>query len=136
MKDRGFSLIELLVVIAIIGILASLAMAAFSQVQKRARDTRRVEDMNSVAKALALYDVNVGQFPVSVSPTTLTGSDAVSLALIAQGTIPAVPRDLSSPVHEYTYQSNAQGNTYTLTFCLDTDTIKGYVMGCTNTMTP
>ena len=134
--QRGFSIVELLVVIAIIGLLAAIGLAAFSRVQLRARDVRRLEDMQSVSKALALYDVNRGSFPTSPSLITLTGTDAVSLALIAEGTIHAVSRDLSSPVHEYTYQTNASGNTYTLTFCLDTDYIPGYVQGCTNTIKP
>ena len=123
-------------VIAIISLLAAIGLAAFGQVQRRARDVRRLEDMQSISKALALYDVAVGAFPISTSPTTLTGADAVSLALINLETIPAVPRDLSAPVHEYTYQSNSTGNAYVLTFCLDTNTIQGYVQGCTNTLRP
>ena len=134
--SRGFTLIELLVVIAIIGILASIGLASFSQVQLRARDARRMSDVQAISKALALYDVNVGAFPISTSVTTLTGTDAVSTTLISAETIPAVPKDPSYPVRAYTYQTNANGNTFTLTFCLETNTIRGYVAGCTNTIKP
>lgn len=135
-NNRGFSLIELLVVIAIIGLLTSVAMASFSQVQQRGRDARRIQDVQAISKAIALYDVNMGAFPISVAPTILNGTDAISLALVNAGTIPAVPRDPASPTYDYTYESNAAGNNYVITFCLVTDTIPGYNPGCLNTLTP
>lgn len=133
---RGFSLAELLVVIAIIGLLASVGLASFSRVQLKARDARRMSDVQSIGKALALYDVNVGAFPISVSTTTLTGSDAVSLALQSAGAIPVVPRDLASPTTEYTYSSNASGNSYIIGFCLNTNSIPGYTATCNNYLKP
>ena len=52
-QKKGFTLIELLVVIAIIGLLATLAVVAFSNAQSQARDAKRVSDVRSVITAFA-----------------------------------------------------------------------------------
>ncbi len=52
---RGFTLIELLVVISIIGLLSTLAVVALDNARKRARDAKRVADMEQVVTAMQLY---------------------------------------------------------------------------------
>ena len=42
---------ELLVSISIIGILMAVAMVSYSSAQKKARDSRRVQDINNIQKA-------------------------------------------------------------------------------------
>jgi type II secretion system protein G len=133
---RGFTLLELLVVIAIIAVLSSVALASLNGTQKKARDTRRMEDLSSLQKALQLYMIGNGRYPVQTSTTTLTGSDPVMTALISSAAIGSTPKDPASPVTDYTYISNATGNEYWLGFCLETDTIANHAEGCGNTVTP
>jgi len=54
-NKMGFTLFELLVSISIIAILTAIASMSFSGAQRKARDSRRVSDMNTVQKALEQY---------------------------------------------------------------------------------
>ena len=63
-KENGFTLFELLVVISIIGILLALTTVAYSSAQKRARDAKRMEDMQGIQKALEqYYALSGGSYP-------------------------------------------------------------------------
>lgn len=66
-KSRGFTLIELLVVIAIIGILASIVLVSVNSARQKARDTKRVSDIQSIILALDQYVDQNGSYPTALS---------------------------------------------------------------------
>jgi prepilin-type N-terminal cleavage/methylation domain-containing protein len=65
MKRKGFTLIELLVVIAIIGLLSTLSVVSLNSARGKAKDAARKSDMNAIAKAMELYNVEEGGYPLS-----------------------------------------------------------------------
>ncbi|KKS38199.1 MAG: Metallophosphoesterase, partial [Parcubacteria group bacterium GW2011_GWA2_42_14] len=52
---KGFTLIELLLVIAIISFIASIIISAVSSTREKARDAKRIADLNQIEKAIELY---------------------------------------------------------------------------------
>lgn len=62
-SSKGFTLVELLVVIAIIGILATLLLLQLGVARQRARDAKRIADVNQIRTALELYFDDNGQYP-------------------------------------------------------------------------
>lgn len=138
----GFTLAELLVVLAVIGLLLASVMAIFSNSRARARDSRRVADMDTLQKALALYLSITDQYPQAAGPPgeVINGADTLSTALknrnILIGTV-MDPRSGQSAgggnVYEYRYWSTSN-NTYSVTYCMETSAIKP--TGCGNTVSP
>lgn len=81
-KDtRGFTLVELLVVIAIISVLATLLLLQLGVARAKARDAKRIADINQIRSALELWFDDYGRYrdttdmnaaaPVSLTPTYL-----------------------------------------------------------------
>ena len=86
--SKGFTLVELLVVIAIIGVLSSLVLLQLGTARAKARDAKRISDINQLRVAIELYlDDNSG-----VYPTTLTvGSGGTLTPYMSSPTIPTDP---------------------------------------------
>ncbi len=135
-KIRGFTIVELLVSLAIIAMLFSAVLALTGDARQKARDSQRMSDVREISKALALYTVDTGSFPIETTAITITSDDAVSTALEAEGVISETPTDPTHPTTVYTYQSSSNGDTYIVSFCLETNTIENYSQGCGNTLTP
>ncbi len=133
MSQRGFTIIELLVVLAIIGLLISGVLVGLSQARIRAQDTRRMEDIGQLQRALALYATTFHRYPIAAATTTLTGTDTVSTALISAEAIPAIPKD---PNASRSYQYSSTGASYLLEFCLDTNAFPPHGAHCNNTVAP
>jgi len=135
-KTKGFTILELLVVMAIIVIVLSIIMVSITGIRTKSRDATRMSHMNEVVTALNLYYSNQGRFPIATSETIITSDDIVSAELEGDGVIQQTPRDPLHPTFTYRYISDSRGLEYTLTFCLETNTIQGYSQGCDNTFRP
>jgi prepilin-type N-terminal cleavage/methylation domain-containing protein len=99
-SKRGFTLIELLVVIAIIGLLSSVVLASLNTARAKARDARRLSDLQEVQKALELYYDKHLSYPPATDYNRLScGSGgandfATALApLVSDKFIPSIPKD-------------------------------------------
>jgi general secretion pathway protein G len=67
LNAKGFTLIELLIVIIIIGILATIAIVAYSGSQNKAKQTAANGNLTNVKNKLAEYNADNGKYPASQS---------------------------------------------------------------------
>ena len=119
-SQRGFTLIELLIVVAIVGILSSIAVVMYSDVQRRSRVARATGDIRAVASAVSLYSAHVGTLPSALPLITASSSNSegqTSGAFLAG--IPESPLGWST----YAYTSGDDG-TFTISASGDGTTAK------------
>lgn len=66
MKNRrGFTLIELVIVVALIMILASIGLGGYLISTVRSNDTKRRNDLSQIAKAVEIFNADVGRYPIA-----------------------------------------------------------------------
>ncbi len=62
-KKTGFTLIELMVTVAIMAILTAIVTSNFAQSKAKARDSKRITDINSMQAALEMFYDRCGRYP-------------------------------------------------------------------------
>lgn len=72
-KHSGFTIVELLIVIVVIAVLAAISIVAYTGIQGRARDAQRIQDMNTIVKALEVYKTIHDEYPTAVSTNEAGG---------------------------------------------------------------
>ena len=75
-RKTGFTLIELLIAITIIGILVAVGLGSFGSAQKKARDSKRKTDLQSISRALELYYNDCGAYPLTGNNNVIAGCGA------------------------------------------------------------
>lgn len=102
--SSGFTMIELLVVISIIGLLSSVVLASVATTREKARDSRRLAEMNSMIKAIELYaSSNNGLYP-SLGTDDVAYNFNATLSSLLSPYIRPVPSDpIGSSWHTYQY---------------------------------
>ena len=102
MKKTGFTLFELLVSISIIAILTAIATVSFSGAQKKARDSKRIQDMNFVQKAAEqYYSFSSYVYPINAGKWTATNGQVVL------DIFPNDPKGVGATAYVYTSAAGA-----------------------------
>lgn len=118
-KKAGFTLLEMVTVVFIIALLASAVLATFYKVRSNTRDTRRVASITQIQDALEAYYRDEGYYPVTAD--VAPGSPLQSGNLVYIQEVPHNPdpwTDGPCPNQDFSYQQIADGDSYSLSFCL------------------
>ncbi|HAU07636.1 MAG: hypothetical protein A2568_01155 [Candidatus Yanofskybacteria bacterium RIFOXYD1_FULL_44_17] len=87
--SKGFTLVELLVVIAIIGVLSTMLLLQLGTARAKARDAKRVTDVNQIRTAVEMFfDDNGGRYPSTID----SGTDKdILVKYMTSNTLPTDP---------------------------------------------
>ena len=99
-KQKGFTLIELIVSITIIAVITVISVINFGGTNKKARDGRRMADLEKIRVALEINRQEKGTYPAALNN------------LVTNGYLQANPVDPKAPVFIYYYVGS--GYSYTL----------------------
>lgn len=95
-QQAGFTLIELLTIIIIIGILSVISITNLNIAKAKARDAKRMENLEQIRLALSLYYEDYGHYPIMTFGDIFLfdySTDASFLDVLTPKYMQTVPRD-------------------------------------------
>lgn len=74
-RQRGFTFVELLVVVTIIALLTGAGAISFQSTSKKARDAKRMSDLEQIRSALELCRAEEGSYPLAIDDGVECGTN-------------------------------------------------------------
>lgn len=110
-RHAGFTLIEIAIVVFIIGVIASIILISFNQVQIDSRDQKRTADIVALENALSSYYRDNNEYP----PVCTSGDNyGCAASYLASSLVPrymnAIPTDPKGG--QYSYVRGTNGTAY------------------------
>lgn len=67
LNEKGFATLEVILMVTVLGILAAVAVPRFTSITTAANTARVQSDLSTLDTAIAIYQMDNGEFPSSVS---------------------------------------------------------------------
>ena len=118
-NNKGFTIIELMIAVAIIGVLAAIAVPAYSNYVVRAKVTEAISFAQSAQTAVAEYYQSNGSLPSTASQagvsSTMSGTNVTGLSVGTSGVISVTMNNasitaLTSSTNVLAFTPNASSN--------------------------